>query len=350
MTYSYKEILKRMMDKYTQLSGHDADDHGDTGIRLRLLAGEIFALGSYADWLKKQMFYTTASGEQLDMHARQFGISRNKGTRAQGRVMLSLNVPVEYDITIPSGTVLSTSDGSLRYIVEDDSVIERGDSVVFAEVVAENTGRKYNIPVRLVTTLVTHFSVAVNIGGSTSFSGGTDDETDDELRERITYKLGHIASGANLEYYRRLAENSDEVASASVYLQNDWINVVIGGRGAACPAETVSSVQAVMDENKCAGVTVHVLNPVLTACNVSVSLTPSEGWSFSRVQQNVEDAIREFFLSLRVGQGLILAQLGAAIISVPGVENYEFVNMADQSVSASTMLTAGTITLTETGA
>ncbi len=350
MTYSYKEILKRMKDKYSELSGHDADDHGDTGIRLRLLAGEIFSLGNYADWLKKQMFYTTATGEQLDMHALQLGLSRNKGTRAHGMVILSLNVPVEYDITIPSGTVLSTSDGSLRYVVEENCVIQRGYSVVFAQLAAENTGKKYNIPVRLVTTLVTHFSVAVNIGGATSFTGGTDDETDEELRERIKYKLGHIASGANIEYYRRIAESFDEVSSASVYMQGGYVNVVIGGRGAACSAETVSSVQAAMNEKKCAGVTVHVFNAVLTPCNVEVSVTPADGWSFSNISQNVENAISEYFLSLRVGQGLVLAQLGAAIISVPGVENYEFVNMTDQSASSSVMLTAGTVTVTETGA
>ncbi len=350
MNYSYKEILKRMKDKYAQLSGNEAEDHGDTDIRIRLLAGEIFALSSYADWLKRQMFYTTATGEQLDMHARQLGLTRNKGERAVGSAMISLNVPVEYDVTIPAGTVLSTSDGSLRYLVESDRTIQRGGSVVFADIIAENSGKKYNIPLRLVTTVVTHFSVAVNVSGSSSLTGGTDDETDEELRERIAYKLGHIASGANLEYYRRIAEADEGVCSASVSMHSSTITVVIAGRGAICSEGTLPRVQNVMGQKKAAGLSVNVINAVLEACNVSVSVTAAQGWSFASVQQNVQEAISEYFLSLRVGQPLILTKLGGAIISAPGVENYSFVNMTNHSGALSKLLTAGTVTVTEAGA
>ena len=78
MAYSYNEILERMEDKYYQLSGYRADECGDIGIRLRVLAGEIFSMGTQMDWLRKQIFFSTASGEMLDLHAAIKALSVSK--------------------------------------------------------------------------------------------------------------------------------------------------------------------------------------------------------------------------------------------------------------------------------
>ena len=45
---SYQEILDRMKEKYKELSGYDADGASDIGIRMQVLAGEVFSLNCYA--------------------------------------------------------------------------------------------------------------------------------------------------------------------------------------------------------------------------------------------------------------------------------------------------------------
>lgn len=60
---SYEEILQRMEDAYEQESGHRAEDVSDTGLRLKVLAGELYRLRAQVAWLERQAFPQTASGE-----------------------------------------------------------------------------------------------------------------------------------------------------------------------------------------------------------------------------------------------------------------------------------------------
>ena len=105
MSESYNEILERMTEKFTELSGYEPERASDIGIRLKLLAGELFALDSEIDWMKKQMFPNTASGEQLELHALQRGLTRRRGRKAVGEIAFRLEMPAEYDVIIPAGTI-----------------------------------------------------------------------------------------------------------------------------------------------------------------------------------------------------------------------------------------------------
>ena len=73
---SYKEILERMRAKYIEESGNKPEDVSDIGIRLRVMAGEVYRLQARMDWLWKQAFPETADGAQLDLHGAQRGLVR----------------------------------------------------------------------------------------------------------------------------------------------------------------------------------------------------------------------------------------------------------------------------------
>ena len=68
MSENYSEILERMQTEFEKNAGYVPDDASDIGIRMKTLAGEIFSLESSIDFLKRQMFPTTATGEYLDKH------------------------------------------------------------------------------------------------------------------------------------------------------------------------------------------------------------------------------------------------------------------------------------------
>ena len=63
---SYEEILQRMEEAYEQKSGCKVADVSEVGLRMRVLAGELYRLEASLDWLERQAFPQTASGEQLD--------------------------------------------------------------------------------------------------------------------------------------------------------------------------------------------------------------------------------------------------------------------------------------------
>ena len=149
MAYSYNEILERMEDKYYQLSGYRADECGDIGIRLRVLAGEIFSMGTQMDWLRKQIFFSTASGEMLDLHAAARGLSRYKGKKAKGTVIIRTEMPAEYDISIPAATIFTNKDGSAftedfanSFVVPDFSEESRAAEVSCTRSAMDELSRK----------------------------------------------------------------------------------------------------------------------------------------------------------------------------------------------------------------
>lgn len=74
--YSYEDILKRMKDQFTSSAGYSPDDASDIGIRMKVLAGEVYSVCSSIDWLNMQTFAQSAQGSQLDLRAQERGLQR----------------------------------------------------------------------------------------------------------------------------------------------------------------------------------------------------------------------------------------------------------------------------------
>ena len=81
---SYEDIVKRMEDAYREESGQEVEAVSDLGLRLRVLAGELYRLQAGMDWLWRQAFPQTATGEQLDRHGAQRGLARREGLPRPG--------------------------------------------------------------------------------------------------------------------------------------------------------------------------------------------------------------------------------------------------------------------------
>lgn len=347
---TYESILERMNDKFTELSGYAPQEVSDIGIRLRLLAGELFALNGNIEWLRRQMFPDTATGRQLELHAGQRGLQRRQGSKATGSIIFQVDMPCEYDILIPQGTICATADGALRYVTAEEYTLHRGSSFLMANCEAEHSGRRYNVGIGKVKTIVTYFSVGLSINNSTSFTGGTDDESDEALRKRILESCRISPDGANAAYFEAVAEGIDGIQSAKAYaVQNDpgSIVVVLGGRGAAPSQALVSQARALLSQAKPLGISMLVEPTGFTDVNVSVTIRPEDGFTFAQAKANAEEAVRSFFLELSVGEDVRLSALGKALLEADGVENYSFGAMQDVSITNSNTARLGTLTVTE---
>lgn len=346
MLYSYDEILERMENKYFELTGHEAEECGDIGIRLKLLAGELYSLQSNFDWLKRQMLFTTATGEQLDMYAMQRGIKRIKGNKSSGELVVVLDNALDYEMEIPKGTICTTADGSLNFIIDEATKVLKGSVRTICRASAEHTGKKYNVSKNTITTMVTYFSAGMYIENGTAFTGGTDDETDEELRKRIEATYRNISNGANAAYYCSLAESVDGVQSAAVIESSSGdgsASIYVAGRGGLCDQESLSKVTKVIKDGKCIGHNIRVLNATTSLYNVSIKVSVKSGFDTQKVIADVENGIRNYFKSLRVGQGVILAEIGCIIMNTDGVENYVFNNMQDKSAAESVLIIIGSL-------
>lgn len=347
---TYETILERMNDKFTELSGYVPQEASDIGIRLRVLAGELFALNSEIDWLRRQMFPQTAVGEQLDLHAAQRGLQRRQGTKAQGRIVFEADMPPEYDVLIPAGTICSTADGSLRYVTVEDYTLHRGSTYLLADCEAEHSGKQYNIGVGKVKTIVTYFSVGLSIDNSGSFTGGTDDETDEELRERILESYRISPGGGNAAYFEAIAQSVEGIYSAKAYTNMEnpgYVIVILAGQGAVPSQAAFSRAGELLEQAKPLGISLIIQNTGGEMVDVTVSIRPEDGYTFAQAKTNAEEAIRTFFLRLKVGEDVKLSELGKALLEAEGVDNYAFSSMQDVSVNNAKIGMLNSMTVTE---
>ena len=190
-------------------------NESDVMLRMRVLAGEIYTQRVYADYILRQMFPSTAVGEYLDAHAAQRGLTRKGGTKAVGRALFYAPAEEHDDVLIPAGTVVSTADG-LRFVADSDTILHDGDLAVTVNVTAAHPGSAYNIIGNRLTVIVTPVMGIESVRNTVSISGGTDDESDEQLRERIADSFRNISNGANAAYYHSVAMSVDGVYTASV--------------------------------------------------------------------------------------------------------------------------------------
>lgn len=351
MAVSYDEFLTRMNNQFTDLSGLNADEAGDIGMRFRVLAGELYSLSCELEWIRRQAFTNTATGASLDYHAQQRGLSRKKGQKARGGVTFLLDTPLEFNLVIPEGTVCTNIDGSLNYVTVSEITIPRGQYYAFANIQAEDSGERYNAGRDSVTTIVTYFSVGISIAASSNLWGGTDDEDDESLRARITESLRNTPNGLNSAYYENIAMSIDGVYSAKAYRDTSRSGVVIvtvGGRGAAPAQSVLSEVQSVMAQKTPMGISVTVQAATVEQVTLNVQISVKSGMAAADVISRVESSVEQYFQELPVGGSFYMSAVGKVIMEVDGVENFCFASgTQDVSADNDTLLTLHVVNVTE---
>ena len=306
-------------------------NESDVMLRMRVLAGEIYTQRVYADYILRQMFPSTAVGEYLDAHAAQRGLTRKVGTKAVGRALFYAPAEEHDDVLIPAGTVVSTADG-LRFVADSDTILHDGDLAVTVNVTAAHPGSAYNIIGNRLTVMVTPVMGIESVRNTVSFSGGTDDESDEQLRERIADSFRNISNGANAAYYHSVAMSVDGVYTASV-------------EGASVTLDKLRDVQAALDEKREVNVDVRAVRATAMSVNLYIRLTAAEGYDFDTVAEKVQAAVTDYINALGVGKDLWLSEVGEVIYHIEGVESYKFLETygSDREVPPSRYALAGNI-------
>lgn len=322
-TISYETLLERMRETYRQESGCEAEEASDIGIRLRVLAGELYTLYRRLLWLEDQMYPQTAGNAFLDRHCGQRGISRKPAAKARGKLMFFRRTPLSYSVNIPEGTVCAAGD-SMKYVTTAPCQIVHGTLWTDVEAEAEEGGSGYNCGPEAITTLI---SVPVGVEGVTNkaaFTGGMDEEDDSSLRQRLMDCCATFPDGANAAYYRELALQEEGVSSAGVARTDPGkITVYVWGTDGPPPQKATDALKELFAEKR--------------ELNTEVTVAPAEAYEYAfyadikpdgcdietaRVQ--VETAMEEYFSHMKVGDPVLKSRLGEYLLSHCPLQNYRF--------------------------
>ena len=345
-----EEIYESLLQAFAQRAGFTPEADCDLAVRLYASAAQLQALGIQADWVLDQSFPQTAQGQYLDYHGQMRGISRLPATKARGTIRFSVSYAAASDLTISGGTVCMTPDET-RFQTTEDVVLKAGEQTVDAPAEALEPGRSGNAASGAVRILT---ACPVGITGCTNpapFTGGSDQEDDESLRERILESYQRLPNGANASWYEQTAMSHTGVAAAKAVGRARGIGTVdvyIATEAGLPDADLLEEVQLDLQERREIAVDVKAKAPETEDVDVTVKLAVRSDLAFSDVQDEVEEALAGFFSGRRLGQALLRAELGDLIYHIDGVENYQILSpAADLPADLTVLPVLGTLSVTQ---
>lgn len=173
-------------------------------VMARVYAGAVHTLWGYLDYMSKQLFIATAEGDNLDYRAAEYGVARNSGDYAEG----SITVTGTNGVVIPAGTQWQ-SDAGIVYASIEDSTIAAGTAIVNIKAVTKgNDGNEEAATILTIVASLENVSTSATVGADGLY-GGSDEETDDELRNRTLIKKRNAPhGGAQHDYVNWMLEYS----------------------------------------------------------------------------------------------------------------------------------------------
>lgn len=348
---SYDTICSRMKRKYREQTGYMPDDASDIGIRIQLLAGEIFSFNTYLEWVKNQIFPQTATGNSLDYHGEIRGIIRKTAAKAKGLLTFLLDEALDTAVTIPKGTICSTSGNNpIRFVTLSAVTINAGskqNSVLAEAVISGSCGNAAPQNINKMVTLPVNSLKVINYS---EFTGGLDEESDDEYRKRILDSYKEISNGTNFAYYKSTAKSVNGVHSVGVVPRKRGVGTVdlfIADKGRNCSSSVLNAVQSLLYQKREVNVDVKINHAALVSYPVMVTIYMKPGYDFDTAEGAIRSALTEYFKNLGVGENVYLASLGDIIKHIEGIENYEFsgIYMSDMIPEQSQLVTLGAVNI-----
>lgn len=343
-------IYYALTENLARSSGAAITEGGDMSLRLRAVAAELFSLEAQADFVTRQSFPQTAEGTYLDCHAELRGLVRGSACKAAGQLRFYLDGTAASTLVVPSGTECRTAAGT-AFVTTETGVITAGNSQCTVAAEAAIPGSGGNVPAEAVSFVILPPAGVAGVVNDAAFSGGSDGESDENLRSRILSSYRRLPNGANAAYYENKVLEYPGAAAAEVLPRNRGIgtvDVIFAMAGGVPTTAQVADVQAMLDAEREICVDVRVQAPTTATVNVTASLTVAEGRNFAEVSAAANAAIAGFFTGELLGRPVYKAKLEALLMSVDGVENCRLTAPASDVAAASGKLPVkGTVSISE---
>ena len=332
MNLTYNKILAGMKDEFFKLTGISPDNAGDLGVRLKVLAGELYSLSCYGDFILKQAFPQTATNEYLDMQSNQRGIFRKTSSKASGILTFSLKEAIENDVEVPLGTICSSSENPrLSFATTQKGLIKAGS--LTADAVAESIGdgEEYNVKSGEISVMVTPPASVFSVINNEKFAGGCDSETDEALRDRLMESVINFPNGFNTQSYAERIETLDYVLDASVI--NAWDNetgtcliAYVRTKSGRLTSSNISEIESLFMESIIAGYEISVEEATNVDINFRVNVFADKGQDEDEIKRQVEKIVKKFFDKRNIGESVSLIKLSRELSTVDGIKNFDFDN------------------------
>lgn len=284
------------------------------------LLAEVDIQNYTIDQIYKAMNIDTAVGEDLDAIVAILGVVRKQATYAEGTVVFGRSDLYATDIAIQYAQIISTKQNNNGSIIEfivtdDDAKLIAGELQTAVNIRAMEPGNIY-LPANTITVMNTPIIGIEYVTNSIEFSGGSNQETDDELRHRAKQALAGLGRGTNTALRSALL-GINGVVDAIVMDMNRGVGtadiVVITNE---MPPQTAlkNEIDSVVSITKSAGINVGIIYPTIKTQDIAITITNVSGATLPQeLIDRAGNAIINYCNNLLVGDTFIVSQLERAI-------------------------------------
>jgi uncharacterized phage protein gp47/JayE len=295
----------------------------------------------YIDWLALQLLPDTAETEWLDRHGAIWlknadgTIGRKQATLASGTVTMTGTALSP----VPVGTqMLSAIAGGVGYETTELIYLASNTAPTPVPVRALDPGSAGNLPAGTALTINNAGLTGVtNAATVLELNGGTDTETDDQLRYRVLLRIQQPPQGGDQTDYEQWALAVPGVTRAwcaplemgmgtvTVRFMCDDLRADNGGFPLQQDIDTVS---AYLDTVRPVAVKdIFVVAPIPQRINATIVQLSSDT---TATRAAIEDGLNAMLLAQAApGQTIYAAWKSAAILDAPGVISFDLQNTAD---------------------
>lgn len=337
---THAQILSEMLDEIPD--SYDKRDTSPIQTALSPAAYQLEGVYLVLAQMQAQSFIGTAVGEDLDLLAAMGGLTRIPATPA-----VRLGV---FNTAITLGSRFSTVNGadSINFIATA-ATADPLEWWLTAETPGA-IGNQYTGAILPISTIPGLTSAEI----TTIIVDGADEETDSELRQRLTEALTEKPFAGNIASYRamllEMTETSDgtPVNLNAVQVYPTWNGggtvkcSVLGADYLPISAGLLAKLQETVDPSVAGsgaglapiGAHVTISTGTSLSVNVAAAIDHTSGTTVSSLQAAIEDAIDSYLAEVRSEWGIAdstdvttyvstvyLSRVSAAILSVPGVTN-----------------------------
>jgi uncharacterized phage protein gp47/JayE len=293
----------------------------------------------------KIMFPMWAYDEWLDYHAKGRGITRKPANAASGELLIT-GVP---GTTIPAGfrfAAPATADTpAIEYQTTEKYTIGE-DGTVRVQVTAVEPGTKGNVPANTVTLMMTPIKGITSITNEASITGGTEVESDDELRNRILEidAAGEASFVGSDGDYKRWAEEVPGVGTALV--MPEWAGpgtvkvVVIDANGQPANQAIITAVynnimspDDRLQRKAPIGATVTVEAPTAKEINYSFTLELKAGVNQETVLERFKAQLRTYYVEAKKEGVVRYNRVSSILTNTEGVKDFTGLTMNGGTVN-----------------
>ena len=282
----------------------------------------------------KIMFPMWAYDEWLDYHAKGRGITRKPANAASGELLITgisgTTIPAGFKFAAPA----TADTPAIEYQTTEKYTIGE-DGTARVQITAVEAGPKGNVPANTVTLMMTPIKGITSITNEANITGGTEVESDDELRNRImeidaASEASFVGSDGD---YKRWAEEVPGVGTALV--MPEWAGpgtvkvVVIDANGQ--PANT-AIIAAVYDnimspgdrlQRKAPiGATVTIEAPTAKELNYTFTLELKAGENQETVLERFKAQLRTYYVEAKKDGVVRYNRVSSILTNTDGVKDF----------------------------